>query len=127
MSASAPSISRRVTSSLRIAVASSGLGCIARGVESWSADLAAALADRGENVTLFKGGGEVQAPYERIINCWPRLAPRTQRLVRWMPRGAWRLGIGSDYEIEQTTFALKLLPILRRERFDVLHVQDPLL
>jgi len=46
-------------------------------------------------------------------------------LLRCLPRGAWRLGLGSGYGIEQTTFALRLLGHLRRERTDILHVQDP--
>jgi 1,2-diacylglycerol 3-alpha-glucosyltransferase len=33
--------------------------------------------------------------------------------------------MGKPYEIEQSTFALRLLPQLRRERIDILHVQDP--
>lgn len=38
---------------MRIAVASSGLGHVARGIESWAWDLAVALAARGVEVTLF--------------------------------------------------------------------------
>jgi glycosyltransferase involved in cell wall biosynthesis len=37
----------------------------------------------------------------------------------------WRLGLADGYEIEQTTFALNLLRVLRRESIDLLHVQDP--
>jgi glycosyltransferase involved in cell wall biosynthesis len=44
-----------------------------------------------------------------------------------MPRSlGWRIGFGSAYAIEQTTFALNLVRLLRRERADVLHIQDPL-
>lgn len=112
---------------MRIAVAASGLGHIARGVEAWAADLGKALADRGQAVTLFKGAGQAQAPYERVINCWQQGAPKTQRLLGWLPsRGMWRLGLGSAVQIEYTTFALGMLSHLRREQIDVLHVQDPL-
>jgi 1,2-diacylglycerol 3-alpha-glucosyltransferase len=38
---------------------------------------------------------------------------------------AWRLGIGSAYGIEQTTFAFNLLRLLRSHPVDILHVQDP--
>ena len=38
--------------------------------------------------------------------------------------GGWRYGFGSGYEAEQTSFALKLWPRIRRD-FDILHVQDP--
>jgi len=111
---------------LRIVIASSGLGHVARGIESWAADLGRALADRGAAVTLCKGGGRAEAPFERVIPCWQRGAPRTGRLLRWMPRrGVWRLGLTSGYAVEQTTFALGLIRHLRRERVDILHVQDP--
>ena len=49
-----------------------------------------------------------------------------ERLVRRMPRrGLWRLGVGSGYGVEQTTFAIGLLAHLRRESIHILHVQDP--
>ena len=111
---------------MKIAVACSGLGHVARGVESWAADLGGALADRGEDVTLFKGGGEAEASFERVIPCWQRAEPRTERLYnRFLRRGFWRIGLGSPYGVEQTTFLLGLIPRLRRESFDILHVQDP--
>jgi glycosyltransferase involved in cell wall biosynthesis len=111
---------------LRIVIASSGLGHVARGIEAWAADLGNALAERGELVTLCKGGGKAEAAFERVIPCWQREATKTQRLLRSLPRrGTWRLGLSSDYSIEQTTFALGLVNHLRRERVDVLHVQDP--
>jgi glycosyltransferase involved in cell wall biosynthesis len=34
------------------------------------------------------------------------------------------VGLGSEYDLEQTTFAMKLWPRIRRD-FDILHVQDP--
>src|SRR5262249_5731548 len=40
-------------------------------------------------------------------------------------KGFWRLGLGSGYGVEQTTFALGLLAHLARESVDILHVQDP--
>lgn len=111
---------------MRIAVASSGLGHVARGIESWAADLGAALAGRGEDVTLFLGGDGAGRPYERALPCWRRASERTARLLRRLPRrGLWRLGLGDGYGVEQATFALNLLGELRRGRFDVLHVQDP--
>ncbi len=110
----------------RIVIASSGLGHVARGIEAWADDLAAALATRGEDVTLCKGAGTATRPYERVVPCLRREAPWTKRLLRALPRRAsWRVGLGSPYDIEQTTFALRLLPYLRRRRADILHVQDP--
>jgi glycosyltransferase involved in cell wall biosynthesis len=111
---------------MKIAVASSGLGHVARGVEAWAADLARSLAARTIPVTLYKGGGTIEAPYERIIPCWQRSSAQTARLLRWLPgRVVWRLGLSSGYGVEQTTFALGLLRQLRREPADIVHVQDP--
>jgi 1,2-diacylglycerol 3-alpha-glucosyltransferase len=111
---------------LHITIASSGLGHVARGVEAWAADLGRALAERGEAVWLCKGGGTAEAAYERVVPCYQRAAADTERLLHWLPRrGLWRLGLGDGYGVEQTSFALGLLRHLRRDRIDVLHVQDP--
>jgi 1,2-diacylglycerol 3-alpha-glucosyltransferase len=110
---------------MRIAVASSGLGHVARGVEAWAFDLAQTLHEHGQSVVLCKGGGVAVAPYERVLPCWQRFGPGAQRLARWTRRGLWRLRLGSVYELEQATFTWQLLKVLRRESIDVLHVQDP--
>jgi glycosyltransferase involved in cell wall biosynthesis len=113
-------------SGLRIAVASSGLGHVARGIEGWAQDVAAALFARGETVTLFKGSGRAERPYERVVPCVRRDHPVAVALDSGIPqRLAWRLGIGTSHGLEQTTFALNLLRRLRRGRHDILHVQDP--
>lgn len=110
-----------------IVVASNGLGHVARGVETWAAELARALDSRGVRVTLCKGAGDVRTPYERAIPCWPRASRRAMRAARLLPRAlAWRMGLESPYGVEQATFALGLIAHLRRTRADVLHVQDPL-
>lgn len=115
-----------MTRPLRIAVASSGLGHVARGIEAWADDLATALHARGESVILCKGAGTAARPFERVVSCLRRESAGAQRLLRLLPRGlSWRVGLGSGYNIEQTTFTLNLIPLLRRERIDVLHVQDP--
>lgn len=112
---------------MRVAIAASGLGHVARGIEAWAADLGRALADRGVAVKLCKGAGEAVEPFEQVVGCWPREAAETRRLLRALPRRlSWRFGLGSGYGVEQTTFALRLLRHLRREQFDLLHVQDPL-
>ena len=112
---------------MKIAVASSGLGHVARGIESWAADLGGALAERGEDVTLFKGDGTANHPYEQVIPCLRRGDERTSRLRKWLPaRLSWRLGLGSAYQIEQMSFSSGLIARLRRGRYDILHVQDPL-
>jgi glycosyltransferase involved in cell wall biosynthesis len=113
-------------SRLKIAIASSGLGHVARGIEAWAADLARALADRNEDVTLYQGGGTAGEPYECVLRCWERGSNRTKLLTKWLPKHfVWRLGLGSDYDIEQSTFALRLIRRLRRNPVDILHVQDP--
>ncbi len=111
---------------MKIAVASSGLGHVSRGIESWAADLGKALRDRRVDVTLYKGAGSAAEDYERVVPCWRRTDSRTRSLLHWLPRRlGWRIGLGSPYAVEQTTFALRLLAHLRREAVDVLHVQDP--
>jgi glycosyltransferase involved in cell wall biosynthesis len=111
---------------MKIAIASSGLGHVARGVEAWAADIGRALARRNLDVTLYKGAGRAEQPYEMVIPCWQRSDPRTHRLMRWLPkRGLWRIGLGSVLGIEQTTFTLGLISHLRREKFDILHTHEP--
>jgi 1,2-diacylglycerol 3-alpha-glucosyltransferase len=114
-----------MTRPLKIAIASSGLGHVTRGIESWAADLAAGLSARGENVVLYKGGGAAEVRYERVLGCWRRSEKRTERVVHWLARGGWRLGVGSAYGVEQTTFVAAVIRQLRRDQIDVLHVQDP--
>jgi 1,2-diacylglycerol 3-alpha-glucosyltransferase len=111
---------------MRIAIASSGLGHVARGIESWADDLGSALAARGENVKLCKGAGLASRSYERVVWCFQRDGPLTVRLSKLMPRRiSWRLGLGSCHNLEQTSFAFNLMPVLRLEKIDILHVQDP--
>ncbi len=116
---------------MRVAVACSGLGHVARGIESWAVENARHLAARGVEVTLFAAGDIPPiSNYHfsvRVLRCWRRGKPRTIRLACRMPDFTWRLGLKSPYEIEQTTFWFSLWPELRRGPFDVLHVQDPLL
>lgn len=112
---------------VRIAVASSGLGHVTRGIEAWAADLAAELHRRGRPVRLYKGAGTADAGYETVVGCRTRESAAAARLSRLFPRPlAWRLGVGSPHAVEQTTFALNLVPHLRRQGAAVVHVQDPL-
>lgn len=110
----------------RLCVASSGLGHVSRGVEAWALDLSKALAERGLDVATCKGGGREKSSLEYHVPCWQRDSNRTVKLLKRLPRrGTWRLGLGSGYDIEQTTFAWSLLLFLRQRRVDLLHVQDP--
>lgn len=110
---------------LKIAVMCSGLGHIARGVETWADVTATSLHARGYDVTLFKGGGTAARSFERVVPCARRYSPLAERVPRWTPACAWRFGCSSPYNVEQTTFALNALRELRHERFDVIHSQDP--
>lgn len=109
----------------RIAILSTGLGHVARGIETWAAAVAAELHRRGEDVALFKGGGVREQPYERVVRCVQRDHGPAKFIARWRPGFAWRFGCSQPYDIEQTTFALSVLPQLIRQRYDVLHMQDP--
>ena len=136
---------------LRIAIASSGLGHVSRGVETWALDTARALAARGVAGTLFsagRGGDGSGArdlpmplppeptnapPLESTIleiielPCLRRFDKKTQRLTRLTPGFAWRWGLKQAYGWEQFSFWWRLWPRLRKGRFDILHVQDPML
>lgn len=110
----------------RICVASTGLGHVVRGVESWAQDLASALWGRGEQVVLCKGAGEARQPYEKVVPCWTRNSRAAERISKCLPASLrWRIGFGSGYATEQTSFVWNLLGVLRRQRIDVVHVQDP--
>ena len=114
---------------MKIAVASSGLGHIARGVETWARDTADALHERDVDVTLFGGAPLAPAPgkAQRVaVPCLRRFS-RLSRLIVWlMPGFMWRWGLKSGYGLEQLTFWRHLEPLLREAGFDVLHVQDPM-
>ncbi len=95
-----------------------------RGVESWAADLASALQRTGANVSLFGGGrrhGAIPLPTLRRTGATAIALAKTLRHL-----GGWRYGMGSPYDVEQTSFALALWWRIRRD-FDILHVQDPMI
>ena len=108
----------------RIAVVCSGLGHIFRGVETWAYDLAHVLHQSGQNVTLFQGTGVSAHDWQKVLHCKPRTDPATERLGARLTRlGGWKYGVGSGYQLEQTTFAMKLWPQVRRG-YDIVHTQD---
>jgi len=110
---------------LRIAVASSGLGHIARGIETWASDLGAALAKRGHDVRLYQGGGTAP-PYGEVLPNLPRESAANTRWAGRLPTAlGWRLGLKAGYPLEQSTFAWSLFRALQRRPADILHVQDP--
>ena len=110
---------------IKIAVVSSGLGHIARGIETWADDLGSALHRRGMNVTLFKGGGAANFPFERVVRCAQRNQHFAKCLATVGKRFFWRYGFGSPYTVEQQTFASSLIPQLAAGWYDIVHMQDP--
>src|SRR5579875_3643914 len=110
---------------LKVAIASSGLGHIRRGVETWADDLGAALRRRGLDATTFQGSAGAAPNGNVVVPCMRRFDPTTQRVAALLLRaGAWRVGLASGYGIEQTSFAFNLWRRIGRS-FDILHVQDP--
>ena len=110
----------------RIAIASSGLGHIHRGIEAWAESLALALRRRGHDVRLFQGGPTADTEWRETLPCLRRFSPTTIKLVNVLRRvGGWRFGFGSVSGAEHTTFALSLWPRIAR-KYDILHVQEPL-
>jgi glycosyltransferase involved in cell wall biosynthesis len=94
-------------------------------VEAWAEDLASALHRRGQDVTLYQGSGNAHEAWRVVLPCGKRTDPAVQRWVgRFRHLGGWRYGLGSPYELEQTTFAFHLWRRIRKD-FDILHVQDP--
>jgi 1,2-diacylglycerol 3-alpha-glucosyltransferase len=110
---------------MKIAIASSGLGHVARGVESWARDTADALHEQGLDVTLFSGARIDPGPARRVVvPCLRRSSSVSRLLVRLFPGFSWRWGLKDGYGLEQLTFWLNLRKLL--DGFDILHVQDPM-
>lgn len=110
---------------MKIAIASSGLGHITRGIESWAQETFSALREAGLDVELFggpkwRGKGTSSFAFNRN-----KLMARI--LKRITPGFMWRLGLKSTYGWEQFSFWLGLWQNLLVRRFDILHVQDPML
>ncbi|MDD4869220.1 MAG: glycosyltransferase family 4 protein [Kiritimatiellae bacterium] len=116
---------------MKIAIVSSGLWHVRRGIETWASTLAEALARRGLNITLFTGSKVTsdngQVPYKiQVMPCWYRGTRKNTWMTNILSRiGGWRYGFGSEYQTEQTTMAPKLIKALRRDGFDIVHLQDP--
>jgi glycosyltransferase involved in cell wall biosynthesis len=99
------------------------LGHVHRGVEAWAEETAAALHRRGVIVSLF--GGAPGPGLLESLPCMRRGKGAARSLARVFRRlGGWRYGLGSAYEVEQTTFAFFLWLQVRRE-YDIVHVHDP--
>jgi 1,2-diacylglycerol 3-alpha-glucosyltransferase len=112
---------------MKIAIASTGLGHIARGVEAWAEDTAKGLAEHGIDVTLFSAADHATYDFEITLPCRRRFDPKTQRWADRLPNFLWRWGFKSGYGIEQISFWWHLWPFLQKNKFNILHVQDPIL
>jgi 1,2-diacylglycerol 3-alpha-glucosyltransferase len=102
---------------VKVAILCPGLGHVPRGFESFAQECADALrADGRLDVLLVKGAGDA-GDGERVA-----------RSIRRGSRAAWawnRLADRTDpYRLEQATFAVGALPLLARERPDVLLLSD---
>ena len=111
---------------MKIAIASSGLGHVARGVETWALDTAEALSGNDVDVTLFAAGDVGVKCNCVVIPCMRRFDEKALWLEKWTPGFMWRWGLKTNYGWEQLSFWLKIWPRLRKARFDILHVQDPM-
>jgi 1,2-diacylglycerol 3-alpha-glucosyltransferase len=106
-----------VSARTKVAILCPGLGHVPRGFESFAQECADALrADGRVDVVLVKGAGEA-GDGERVAWCVKRDSRAAQ---------VWnRLADQTDpYTLEQATFALGVLPILARERPDVVLLSD---
>jgi len=101
----------------KIAIVSSGLGHINRGVENWTKETAYLLKDK-INIKLFKGGGKKESEIEEIV---PNISRNSIILggikspIPWIYR----------YYVEQITFALMLF--FKVKDYDIIQSADPLI
>jgi glycosyltransferase involved in cell wall biosynthesis len=112
---------------MKTAIASSGLGHVNRGIETWALDTANALYRKQADVTLFAAGRVDSEAKLEIIPCIRRRTFASRLITRSLPPFSWRWGLKSGYGLEQLTFWQKLKPRLKTGKYDILHVQDPLL
>jgi len=108
---------------MKIAIASSGLSHITRGMEGWSEDISRGLKDRGIDVTLFKGSGPRRANYEKVLPTFRRNKTPARVFGRLTSKGLWRIGLGSPLGIETFFFGLQLIAHLRKG-FDLVHLKQ---
>jgi glycosyltransferase involved in cell wall biosynthesis len=101
---------------MKIFIICSGLEKIRRGFESFTEECFEALSEeKSLDIILFKGSGKAQ---EKSVPLW--------HLSRdsWMAIQLGKLLNRGPYFIEQISFALNLLPHIRRHRPDVIYFSD---
>ena len=109
---------------LRVGISAARLEHVARGVETWATDLADALREQDVDVVLFKGSGECRHPFERVLSSVKVGSRFSNVMCKVLPGCFWRIGLGSDEQLEETTFGISLARAVRREKIDILHMQD---
>ena len=109
----------------KVALLSSGLGHVNRGIEAWTENLGRALHAQYIDVTVYKGGGIKATKYDKVVPCLQRNSAISKWIIEKRPGLLWRLGLGTGYILEQVTFTLSLLPELFFKKYDILHTQDP--
>jgi glycosyltransferase involved in cell wall biosynthesis len=101
----------------RVLIACSGLGHVARGFETATAELAACVADKVD-LLLVRGGGRWWGEPGIRLPCIQRFGRAAALGGLDGPRG---------YLIEQRSFAPWLYALIRLGRFNVVHLHDPAL
>ena len=102
---------------MKICLPCPGLEHIQRGFETYTRELFEALRGRCD-VRLIKSSGHKE-PHTHIVPVWRRTNP----LPAVLP-ARWRTG-HRRVQIECLTFALGMVPLLCREKFDVIHFSEP--
>jgi D-inositol-3-phosphate glycosyltransferase len=91
------------------------------GVESFVWEVARRLADRGHNVTLFGGRGDVLRPYSKLrIRQYPYIAREV-----WGRVPPLRKSLNLLKLLERTSMAVTALPSLVRGNYDIIQVSKP--
>ena len=110
---------------MRIALLSSGLGHVTRGIEGWTRNLGAYLTEQGLDVTVFKGSGKADG-CEIPVRCLRRKDGVNQFLLKYRPKSFWRFGFANNYTLEQVTFSFGVFLTILLGKYDVLHTKDPI-
>lgn len=110
---------------MRVAIVSTGLEHVPRGIEAWARTAWSGLRKLGVDALLYKGSGKA-SEHERVIRGLPRGSKGNALVSGVFGRlGGWRYGLGWPYQVEQTTFYHGLMRALREDAIDIVHLQDP--
>lgn len=91
------------------------------GVESFVWETARRLADRGHNMTLFGGRGDVLRPYVNVqVRQYPYIARET-----WGRAAVLRKSLNLLKLLERLSMATTALPDLRKGQFDIIQISKP--